>query len=230
MSNSIRSFILALPFLCLLSCSTTKSTTTVVPLFEKGETVNGKKVGVWEYYNAGKVELKVDYTTKAIVYQIPDSSNFAILTDTGWEMSKLDIYPTYLGSKRDFLHGLYTNLNYPLTARQDKIVGTVLLGFEVNEVGKPRNVRVIKDIGSGCGEEVFKAFNAVQSTWIVARIGDVKYNSRFVMPVRFELSDHPKSNIKTEEVKALKDSLERNSPNNMIDEIVVTGSVRLDRY
>lgn len=48
---------------------------------------------------------------------------------------------------------LKTNLRYPNLAVQNKTEGTVMVQFIVEKNGTVSNVKILQDIGDGCGEE-----------------------------------------------------------------------------
>ena len=69
--------------------------------YEKGTLVDGYKDGIWSYYDNDTLKIQIDYSKGKLVYLAKDTTKYAILTDKGWEMSKLDIYPHYLGSNEE---------------------------------------------------------------------------------------------------------------------------------
>lgn len=156
--------------------------------YEKGLLLNGYKTGVWQYYENNRLIIKVDYSTGKLEYLAKDTSRYVIKTDKGWKLSRLDIYPHYLGSDEEILKIVAMNLRYPEKARRRSVAGTVLLSFEVNLQGKADSARIIHDIGGGCGKEVLRVFRLVPNYWLVARKGEKKYIARYVLPVRFQIS------------------------------------------
>ena len=155
--------------------------------YEKGTLVDGYKEGLWSYYDNDTLKIQIDYSKGKLVYLAKDTTKYAILTDQGWEMSKLDIYPHYLGSNEEILQIIYNNLHYPVEALERKARGTVLLGFEINLQGKVENAKIIKDIGYGCGNAVLEVFKKIPDYWLVARKGKKQYKSRYILPVHFKI-------------------------------------------
>ena len=195
--------------------------------YEKGLLVDGYKKGIWKYYENNVLILKVDYTTGKLVYLAKDTLNYAIKTDNGWEFSKLDIYPHYIGSNEEILRIFSMHIRYPTKAKDRSIVGTVLLGFEVNLQGHVNKIEILRDIGGGCGAEVLRAFKYIPNFWLVARKDGKQYESRFILPVRFQIGERtskgdvwkkePKSKI-----KELNESKAAFSPTNYLEEIVIS--------
>lgn len=195
--------------------------------YEKGTLVDGYKEGLWSYYDNDTLKIQIDYSKGTLLFLAKDTSEYAILTDNGWEMSKLDVYPHYLGSNNEINKILYTNLRYPINASIKKIRGTVLLGFEINLQGKVENIKIIKDIGYGCGNTVLEVFKKVPNYWLVAQKGNKQYKSRYIIPVHFRISQKngTKLTIKKDtkkELKKLAKAKEEYSPARYFPEIVVT--------
>ena len=54
---------------------------------------------------------------------------------------------------------IYSKIKYPIIASQNGIEGTVVLDFIVEKTGKISNIKILKEIGGGCGNEVLKVVN-----------------------------------------------------------------------
>jgi len=176
--------------------------------YEKGKLVDGYKEGVWEYYDSGELKLKLDYTTGKLQYLAKDTSNFAIETENGWEI-------------------IYRNLKYPLKALSRSKTGTVLLGFEINLQGHIENLKILKDIGSGCGKEALKAFKLIPDYWLVAQKDGKQYKSRFILPIKFHIAKKLNEDLKSikipkKELKKLKKVKKQYFPSKYLREIVIT--------
>ncbi|HHH53278.1 MAG TPA: TonB family protein [Bacteroidetes bacterium] len=156
--------------------------------YEKGTLVNGYKEGVWQYFDNDTLKIQIDYSTGRLTYLAKDTTKYAILTDNGWELSKLDVSPHYLGSNEEIQNLFYNNLRYPHKALAKNKTGTVLLGFEINLQGKVENAKIIKDIGYGSGDAVMEVFNQIPNYWLVAQKGKKQYRARYVMPIHFSIS------------------------------------------
>jgi protein TonB len=59
-------------------------------------------------------------------------------------------------SKKGFDHYLTKNLQYPAIARTADIEGYVAVSFIVEKDGTITNIKVLRDIGGGCGDEVMR--------------------------------------------------------------------------
>lgn len=217
-------------FLILLLSSTTLSfgqKEEVDNGYEKGLFVDGYKEGIWEYYDSNVLKLKVDYTTGKLVYLAKDTSSYAIKSETGWEMSKLDIPPRYVGSVEEISKIIAMNIRYPAEARTQSTIGTVLLGFEVNLQGHVENVKILQDIGNGCGDEVLRVFQLIPDFWLVAQKNGKNFKSRYILPVKFQIGkrtakgDEWKGKPKTE-LKELSESKTDYQTTNYLEEVVIS--------
>ncbi len=221
-------FFYALIFLLLFSSSLFGQNKKIVDNgYEKGILVDGFKEGLWSYYDNDTLKIQINYSTGKLMYLQKDTSGYAILTDKGWEISKLDIYPHYLGSTNELLQIISNNIRYPAKARINSTRGTVLIGFEVNLKGKIENLKIIKDIGRGCGSEVIKAFAMVPDYWLVAQKNHKRYKSRYILPVKFKIGKIKKGKIfykkdSKREIKKIQKAKSKYSPANYLPEITVT--------
>lgn len=87
---------------------------------------------------------------------------------------------------------LYSNIKYPMEARQDGLQGTVVLSFIVETDGTISDLRIVRDIGGGCAEEalrVVSAMNNVGIRWTPGKQAGEAVRVRFNLPVRFRLED-----------------------------------------
>ena len=80
------------------------------------------------------------------------------------------------------------NLVYPKLAREVGITGKVVLGFVVNEKGKPIDIKVLRGIGGGCDEAAIEALKKITFSPGIQRGRPVKV--RFVLPVNFKLNSN----------------------------------------
>lgn len=186
---------------------------------EKGTITNGYKTGVWEYFDSDTLVLKVDYSKGALIYLKPDTTQYAIETENGWEFSRLDVYPRFIGSMDDFLRFYATHIIYPTKAKDDDIQGTVLLYFEINIQGHVDHIKIVKDIGDGCGDEVMSVFRDLPNYWLTAKKNGQNYVSRYILPVKFRMESVKISEKELQEVEKVKKEY---MPVRFIPEMVIT--------
>ena len=86
---------------------------------------------------------------------------------------------------------IYSKLKYPAIARENGIEGKVTLRFAVDKKGKVSQVKILRDIGGGCGDaasKVIKSMNNMSKKWIPGRQGGRKVSVWYTLPVVFKLT------------------------------------------
>jgi protein TonB len=97
-------------------------------------------------------------------------------------------------SDAEFLKYIYNNLKYPKKARKEKTEGRVIAQFTVFKDGSVGNVKMLPDIGNGCGEEVERlilSMNNMGQKWIPPSSTRKPVNVVFTLPVSFKLQSSP---------------------------------------
>lgn len=69
--------------------------------------------------------------------------------------------PTFKSGEEVLNEFINNNLHYPQQAMESKIEGYVFVSFVVEKNGKISNIRVLKDIGGGCGDEAVRIIKAM---------------------------------------------------------------------
>lgn len=96
----------------------------------------------------------------------------------------------YKCTKEKILKIMYESVDYPSVARDQGITGTVVMQFVIDKNGEIKNIKLLRDIGGGCGDEVMKVFrNHIESNevWRPGRQGIHAVSVLMTIPVRFEL-------------------------------------------
>ncbi|MBK8564476.1 MAG: TonB family protein [Saprospiraceae bacterium] len=101
-----------------------------------------------------------------------------------------------LCSQRSLLLFFNQNINYPLPARDQNIEGTVALSFVVEKDGTISNIRVVKDIGGGCGEEALRvasgmneALKQAKLAWTPGKMKGKTVRTQVNLPIKFKLTE-----------------------------------------
>ncbi len=97
-------------------------------------------------------------------------------------------------AQRALLKHIYSNIKYPVKARDNDIEGVVLLNFIVREDGMISNLNIKKDIGGGCGEEVLRVARLMPQ-WIPGKQKGEPVAVEFNLPVKFRLDGESKTII-----------------------------------
>ena len=82
-------------------------------------------------------------------------------------------------------NALALKIVYPELAKRAEIEGNVLCEFKVDENGNSDNVKILKDIGGGCGEQVYNAI--LKSKFIPGMLGKNKFVSNYRIVIQFKI-------------------------------------------
>jgi protein TonB len=104
-----------------------------------------------------------------------------------YDGSTVQKMPVFVGGEPELFRFINKNINYPEQARELGIQGTVVVSFVVRKDGSATDIKLLKDIGAGCGKE---ALRVVQSMpyWIPGEMNGMPVNVRFTLPIRFHLN------------------------------------------
>ena len=81
------------------------------------------------------------------------------------------------------------NVEYPKEAREANIEGKVYVSFTVGKDGSVANIKLLKDIGYGCGEAVVKTVQSMPRWKPAMRKNGNPVRVQFSLPVNFILAD-----------------------------------------
>ncbi len=88
---------------------------------------------------------------------------------------------------RKLLQYIYSNLNYPPIARENGIEGTVVASFVIDQSGTVQQIKLLKDIGANCGDEVLDVLESLQTPWQPGKQQGRAVSVQFQLPVKFRL-------------------------------------------
>ena len=94
--------------------------------------------------------------------------------------------PAFPGGEKDLLKYLAENIKYPPIARETNIQGTVALTFVIGKDGKVSDIRIVREIGGGCGKEALRVVQSMPN-WIPGENNGHPVKVRFTLPVKFRL-------------------------------------------
>ena len=95
-------------------------------------------------------------------------------------------------AKQKMLEFLYSNLVYPESAKENKVEGMVVLQFVVTSEGYLDDIKVVRDIGEGCGDaalDVIYKMNDMEERWIPGMQRGIPIKVLYTLPVRFRLNN-----------------------------------------
>ena len=106
--------------------------------------------------------------------------------------------PRFPGGDSALYMYLCMNLSYPDAARENKIEGKVVVLFVVEKDGSVSNVRVLRDIGGGCGEAAVEVVKNMPR-WEPGRQAGKAIRTQFSLPLKFELKSYDSTNGMSQE-------------------------------
>jgi periplasmic protein TonB len=98
--------------------------------------------------------------------------------------------PIFPGGTAAMLAFIAKNLVYPSEAKANDIQGTVIVEFIVEKDGSLSNIKIIKDIGGGCGEAVSDVI-ATMPLWEPGMQRDEPVRVKMKAPVKFRMASLP---------------------------------------
>ncbi len=81
---------------------------------------------------------------------------------------------------------IYSNIQYPPVARENGVEGMVVLQFVVEPDGSVSNIKIVRDIGAGCGEEAVRVVS-MMPPWNPGKQRGRPVRVMFTLPIRFVL-------------------------------------------
>ena len=132
------------------------------------------------------------------------AQNATVEKDNDECIFEYEIDPEFPGGMDSLYAYLCRNVSYPAEARDSNITGKVYVSFVVDKDGSISNVRILRDIGGGCGAAVVEAVKAMPK-WKPGRVGGKPVRIAFNLPVNFTLKedDDPELEGMTREEKCL---------------------------
>jgi len=100
----------------------------------------------------------------------------------------VEIQPEFPGGEAAFGRFLAQNIRYPAIAKQNKIQGRVYVQFVVEKDGSLSDVKVIREPGSGTGDEAVRVMK-LSPKWNPGKQNGQAVRVQFTLPINFALSD-----------------------------------------
>jgi protein TonB len=81
---------------------------------------------------------------------------------------------------------IYERVKYPTISREGGVEGMVVVSFTIEKDGSLSRLRVVRDIGAGCGKEAMRVVNLFPN-FEPAKIDGKPVRVEFNLPIRFRL-------------------------------------------
>lgn len=92
-----------------------------------------------------------------------------------------------LCAQKSMLAFIYDKIKYPPLAIENGIQGTVVAQFVVDKDGSIQDLKIVKDIGGGCGNETIRVLNTMPK-WIPGIQHGRNVKVRYNIPVKYKLN------------------------------------------
>jgi|GEM_PF-613020 len=121
--------------------------------------------------------------------------------------------------KKGMLEFIYTNLKYPEDARINNIEGINVVQFVVEKDGSFSEMKLVRDIGGGTGEETMIVMSKMQEdyTWTPGHQDGKAVRVLFTLPVRFKLDDSDSACCENQKLKDIQSNDNAEKPFFVID-------------
>lgn len=100
--------------------------------------------------------------------------------------TEVEQVPSFPGGLNKFYKFLQQNIKYPAEARQKKIQGKVFITFIIEKDGSFSNLRILRDLGYGCGAEALRVMK-LSPKWNPGIQNGHKVRVQYTMPINFTL-------------------------------------------
>ena len=104
----------------------------------------------------------------------------------------VETQPQFPGGDDSLYNFIYSNLRYPELAICTKMEGRVFITFVVEKDGSITNVKIIRDIGGGCGHEA-KRVVEMMPKWIPGKQNGKTVRVQYNLPITFKLNEEDKA-------------------------------------
>ncbi|RKR85237.1 outer membrane transport energization protein TonB [Mucilaginibacter gracilis] len=103
--------------------------------------------------------------------------------------NSVEILPLFPGGLRAFQNFLTTNIRYPAAAKVTGVQGRVFVQFIVEKDGSLSNMKVLRDPGSGLGDEAVRVLS-LSPKWVAGTNKGQTVRTAYTVPVNFALTDN----------------------------------------
>ncbi|MEY4877386.1 MAG: hypothetical protein RL708_2536 [Bacteroidota bacterium] len=106
--------------------------------------------------------------------------------------SYVEQMPEFIGGEAALMKFISANIKYPESAKNENMEGRVIVSFVVTTEGKLTDLKVLRDIGGGCGEEAIRVLK-LSPDWKPGMQNGKKVNVKMVLPIKFSLDNDNKN-------------------------------------
>lgn len=132
------------------------------------------------------IKVNVDLTTNKSTDSVKTENKIETKTGNEKPVTVADVMPIFQGGDSKLFEYLRNNIIYPAAARQNNTQGYVYVTFVVDKTGKIGDVKLLRDIGDGCGEEAVRIIRKMPD-WIPGKLRGEAIAFQYNLPINFRL-------------------------------------------
>jgi periplasmic protein TonB len=133
-----------------------------------------------------KTNINIEIDMKDPIFDIKIDEKIKETPDEKEIFRIVEEMPEFIGGMNKMYEYLGNNMTYPQIAKEAGIEGEVNLTFVVEKNGRITDVRILRDIGGGCGEEAIRVVKAMPN-WSPGKQRGKAVRVQFNLPVKFTL-------------------------------------------
>lgn len=96
------------------------------------------------------------------------------------QTGNLPVAEHYPGGQDSLIAHLQRSIQYPAMAKRNRIMGQCIVGFVLNEDGAISNLKLLKDVGAGTGQEALRVVPLL-------KFNAPGYTQYYSIPVNFKM-------------------------------------------
>lgn len=143
-----------------------------------------------EKADVGSKNLKGDINGTVVIDEPVGPKDIAGITESAPDkiFEAVEVQPTFPGGEEAFGKFLRDHIRYPAVAKENGVQGRAFLQFVVEVDGRLTDMKIIRDPGSGLGEEAARVLK-ISPHWSPGIQNGKKVRVQFTVPVNFTLSE-----------------------------------------
>jgi len=130
----------------------------------------------------------VDFDSGTDDASVPVATENTVVEEVQEPFIIVEQMPEYPGGQAELMKYLSSNLQYPVSAQENGIQGTVYVRFEVDKDGKVKNIKILRSISPEIDKEAIRLVMAMPA-WKPGRQGGRDVNVSYTLPIRFSLQN-----------------------------------------
>ncbi len=161
----------------------------------KGQFINNKKIGVWDFFDfrTGDLEQRFDFDrNKCLFLNLESSEQNHFIQNGEWILDKLDTIPVVIGGlsnlKLDLIDEAYKCTEKALymnssIADQFPKAGFAIFSFVVTKSGEAKNFKILLSSGNTFEDELLKIIEDTRNDWLPGIYKRETVDTEFLIPM-----------------------------------------------